>query len=90
MIDAGSHHFIKASASSDRVLVPQPSNDPSDPLVSSTTCHDVYRDEEIDRSSPMVELEQILESFRNVLRDGLNLHARSRPFVTRTNDSAVN
>ncbi|MCJ1464390.1 hypothetical protein MMC07_003003 [Pseudocyphellaria aurata] len=32
MIDSGNHHFVKASASSDRVLVPQPSNDPSDPL----------------------------------------------------------
>lgn len=36
MIDSGSHHFVKASASSDRVLVPQPSNDPRDPLVSRT------------------------------------------------------
>ena len=34
MIDAGAHHFVKASAGSDRVLVPQPSDDPSDPLVS--------------------------------------------------------
>lgn len=35
MIDSENDHFVKASASSDRVLVPQPSNDPSDPLVSS-------------------------------------------------------
>ena len=32
MTDVGSHHFVK---SSDRVLVPQPSDDPHDPLVSS-------------------------------------------------------
>ena len=32
MADVGSHHFVKAS---NRVLVPQPSNDPHDPLVSS-------------------------------------------------------
>ena len=31
MTDVGSHHFVK---SSDRVLVPQPSDDPHDPLVS--------------------------------------------------------
>lgn len=30
MTDVGSHHFVK---SSDRVLVPQPSDDPHDPLV---------------------------------------------------------
>ncbi|KAI9815927.1 MAG: hypothetical protein M1827_001919 [Pycnora praestabilis] len=32
MVDVGTHHFVKSSASSDRVLVPQPSDDPSDPL----------------------------------------------------------
>ena len=31
MTDVGSHHFVK---SSDRVLVPQPSDNPHDPLVS--------------------------------------------------------
>ena len=31
MIDAGNHHFIRSAA--DRVLVPQPSSDPHDPLV---------------------------------------------------------
>lgn len=31
MTDVGSHHFVK---SSDRVLVPQPSDEPHDPLVS--------------------------------------------------------
>jgi hypothetical protein len=34
MADVGSHHFVKSSAKSDRVLVPQPSQDPHDPLVS--------------------------------------------------------
>ena len=32
MKDVGSHHFVKSSAGSGRVLVPQPSNDPHDPL----------------------------------------------------------
>lgn len=43
MIDAGAHHFVKASAGSDRVLVPQPSDDPSDPLVSSSVPPQVSR-----------------------------------------------
>lgn len=33
MTDVGSHHFIKNERSS-TVLVPQPSDDPHDPLVS--------------------------------------------------------
>ncbi|KAJ5503811.1 Major facilitator superfamily domain general substrate transporter [Penicillium fimorum] len=32
MTDVGSHHFVKSSSKSDRVLVPQPSQDPHDPL----------------------------------------------------------
>ncbi|OKO90331.1 hypothetical protein PENSUB_13464 [Penicillium subrubescens] len=32
MADVGTHHFVKSSAKSDRVLVPQPSQDPHDPL----------------------------------------------------------
>lgn len=32
MTDVGSHHFVKSSDRSDRVLVPQPSNDKHDPL----------------------------------------------------------
>ena len=32
MTDVGSHHFVKAGGSSDKVLVPQPSDDPHDPL----------------------------------------------------------
>ena len=34
MMDVGTQHFLKSSANSDRVLVPQPSDDPHDPLVS--------------------------------------------------------
>ena len=34
MMDVGEHHFVKSSASSDRVLVPQPSDSKHDPLVS--------------------------------------------------------
>ncbi|RAL03909.1 putative MFS transporter [Aspergillus ibericus CBS 121593] len=32
MADVGTHHFVKASSKSDRVLVPQPSKDRHDPL----------------------------------------------------------
>ncbi|KPM44156.1 hypothetical protein AK830_g2360 [Neonectria ditissima] len=32
MTDVGSHHFVKSEDKSHRVLVPQPSNDPHDPL----------------------------------------------------------
>ncbi|KAF7556518.1 hypothetical protein G7Z17_g1374 [Cylindrodendrum hubeiense] len=32
MADIGSHHFVKSEDKSNRVLVPQPSNDPHDPL----------------------------------------------------------
>ncbi|KAK2795126.1 hypothetical protein FQN51_000544 [Onygenales sp. PD_10] len=32
MTDVGSHRFVKSSPGSDRVLVPQPSNNPHDPL----------------------------------------------------------
>lgn len=35
MIDNAAHHFLKAPGSSNNVLVPQPSDDPRDPLVSS-------------------------------------------------------
>lgn len=37
MADVGSHHFVKASSRSDRVLVPQPSQSPHDPLVSGVS-----------------------------------------------------
>lgn len=33
MTDVGTHHFVKSSSKSDRALVPQPSQDPHDPLV---------------------------------------------------------
>lgn len=36
MVDVGSHHFLKAAGGGDRVLVPQPSDDPHDPLVSES------------------------------------------------------
>ncbi|KAL3445285.1 major facilitator superfamily domain-containing protein [Aspergillus insuetus] len=32
MADVGSHHFVRSSSHPDQVLVPQPSNDPNDPL----------------------------------------------------------
>ena len=36
MADVGTHHFVKSSGKSNRVLVPQPSEDPHDPLNWST------------------------------------------------------
>ena len=36
MVDVGNLHFVKSSAKADRVLVPQPSSDPHDPLNWST------------------------------------------------------
>ncbi len=33
MADVGSHHFVKSGSGAGRVLVPQPSADPHDPLV---------------------------------------------------------
>lgn len=32
MTDVGTHHFVKSKGSSDKVLVPQPSANPNDPL----------------------------------------------------------
>ena len=37
MTDVGSHHFVKSTGKNHRVLVPQPSEDPHDPLNWSTT-----------------------------------------------------
>ncbi|KAL8827492.1 MAG: hypothetical protein Q9191_003152 [Dirinaria sp. TL-2023a] len=33
MVDVGTHHFVKSSEKSETVLVPQPSDDPHDPLA---------------------------------------------------------
>lgn len=38
MTDVGSHHFVKGGNSG--VLVPQPSDDPHDPLVSTHALHE--------------------------------------------------
>jgi hypothetical protein len=35
MTDVGTHHFVKAGSGEHSVLIPQPSDDPHDPLVSS-------------------------------------------------------
>lgn len=47
MIDVGTHHFVKSSATSDRVLVPQPSDDPHDPLVSGSISNAGVRGETV-------------------------------------------
>ena len=38
MVDVGSHHFVKSTNSSGRVLVPQPSDNKHDPLVREEAC----------------------------------------------------
>jgi hypothetical protein len=37
MTDVGTHHFVKLSGTSSDVLVPQPSDNPQDPLVRALT-----------------------------------------------------
>ena len=49
MTDVGSHHFVK---SSNRVLVPQPNDDPHDPLVSSP----LFDQDQYDLSEEAIEL----------------------------------
>ena len=65
MRDVGSHHFVKSAAGSDRVLVPQPSDDPHDPLVRVSviaTCATVLMQG--------IELEPLLEGFNHLAVHG--------------------
>ena len=59
MADVGSHHFVK-SGKSDRVLVPQPSQDPHDPLVCAFCTHDCI---DIMIFQPLILLQKLTEFF---------------------------
>ena len=81
MTDVGSHHFVKSSAASDRVLVPQPSDDPHDPLVWLLRCHRemlnvIAREGEADLD---LELETLLEILMPCVRYRRVVHAGHGP-----------
>ncbi|KAL8795615.1 MAG: hypothetical protein Q9195_001853 [Heterodermia aff. obscurata] len=83
MTDVGSHHFVKSSAASDRVLVPQPSDDPHDPLVRLLQCRRemldvIARDGEADWD---LELETVLEILMPCVRDRRDVRAGHGPFI---------
>jgi len=61
MSDIGTHHFVKAGEGSGNVLVPQPSNDPHDPLVS------LVQSSALTQMLTTAELEPFLEDFGNIL-----------------------
>lgn len=48
MTDVGAHHFVKAGTGGHSVLVPQPSDDEHDPLVSHTIGPDLSSEGEFD------------------------------------------
>lgn len=64
MVDVGTHHFVKASAGGHSVLVPQPSDDEHDPLVSRSLL--TIRSGADDRSA---ELVSYVEGFGHFLLD---------------------
>lgn len=79
MVDVGSHHFVKSSAKSDRVLVPQPSDDPHDPLVRLTAWPFLPITSLLIDSG--IELEHILEVFRAHRGQFGYFHSGHRPVV---------
>lgn len=80
MADVGSLHFVK---SSDRVLVPQPSQSPHDPLVWPHQ-HDWLR-----RTLTSAELEQVLEDERHVHDHGGVVQSGVRTIGTRADVSTI-
>ena len=67
MVDAGNRHFMRSAA--DRLLVPQPSSDPRDPLVRATA---VFFSENTFRGTTnSLETFKELEHFLEILNDGL-------------------
>jgi hypothetical protein len=80
MADVGSLHFVKAS---DRVLVPQPSESPHDPLVWPIS-FDVLR-----RGLTSAELEQVLEDERHVHVHGGVVQSGVRTIGTRAHVSTI-
>jgi hypothetical protein len=63
MTDVGTHHFVKSSAGGHSVLIPQPSDDEHDPLVSFMLAVKYRADRRL------AELESVLESISNLLLD---------------------
>ena len=84
MTDVGSHHFVK---SSDRVLVPQPSDDPHDPLVSPPLFENYQYDL---KALTRVELEYLLEILYLDLRNVCHFCSRNGAAFTRTDDPLFN
>lgn len=72
MSDVGSHHFVKAGEGSGNVLVPQPSNDPHDPLVGLAQTKVAMQ------TLTLAELESILEDLSDILVNSRLLRPRLR------------
>lgn len=86
MADVGTHHFIHSSAKSDRVLVPQPSQDKHDPLVSfpglaTARCLIALYFPELE---PLLEDEHYSNLYGNLLQ------SRPRTFGSSTHVPSVN
>ena len=82
MTDVGSHHFVKSGVGSDRVLVPQPSADPHDPLVRMPIVQ-LYRH----YANIIAELEQVLEVLDHSNGDSGLVCSRIRPSCSGPNVS---
>lgn len=94
MVDVGSHHFVKSFTKSHRVLVPQPSDDPHDPLVRSTSYvrpqASFISNDDGGRILPclngsllcqLIELEHLLEILYNGMCNSRNVHTGHGTFV---------
>lgn len=92
MTDVGTHHFVKAGSGDHSVLVPQPSDDPHDPLVSlliHETSRVPYVGEYMLRSCAQIELDSLLESGNHILLDIGNIRARHGTFGASTHVSVL-
>jgi hypothetical protein len=77
MVDVGTHHFVKAGTGEHSVLVPQPSDDPHDPLVSSQIdCHGSYS------TDGLLELESHVERICNDMCNSGSVFSRDGPSGT--------
>ena len=79
MTDVGSHHFLKSTAGAGVVLVPQPSDDEHDPLVSGACLCSLTQGSAIN-----LELEHLLENFSHLLRNGKLFLSRTWSVSNRT------
>ena len=103
MVDVGTHHFVKDAKGSDRVLVPQPSNDPHDPLVRKrhlilnfSLVVFFYQALYLERLARVLhewirrtELDPRMEAFSHVLRNRRVVYARLRAALIGSDDSAA-